>query len=272
MSRMAPYDSSASNRLPLPFADAAADAADCYAREAALRDTTIALTQANRELEQFTHIAAHDLQEPLRLMTSFTELFARRYHHLVDDTGQQYLHYALNGARQMKALIADLLEYTQISSEISPFEVVPLNEPAQQAARFVEALRVDGGSTIEWQVNLPSVRGHAPHLQLVFYHLLRNALLFRTERAPLIKVEATRVADAWRIGIHDNGPGITPEYHARVFMVFQRLTRDRVHPGTGIGLALCKKIVEMHGGRIWLESNARGGTSVLFTLADASGI
>ncbi len=256
--------------LPLPLTDAAADAAACCAREAALRDTTIALTRANRELEQFTRIAAHDLQEPLRLMTSFTELFARRYQHLVDDTGQQYLHYALNGARQMKALIADLLEYTQISSEFCPFEAVPLDECAQQAARCVEALRADCGGAIEWQTRLPIVRGHAPHLQLVFYHLLRNALLFRAGHAPLVKVEASRLTDAWRIGIHDNGPGITPEYHARVFMVFQRLTRDRTHPGTGIGLALCKKIVEMHDGRIWIESNALGGTSVLFTLPDTS--
>jgi light-regulated signal transduction histidine kinase (bacteriophytochrome) len=267
---MAPYDSSASMRLPLPLTDAVADAAHSHAREATLRDTAIALTRANRELEQFTYIAAHDLQEPLRLMTSFTELFARRYQHLVDDTGQQYLQYALNGARQMKALIADLLEYTQISSEILPFEAVPLDECAQQAARFLEALRANCGGALEWQTKLPTVRGHAPHLQLVFYHLLRNALLFRAAHAPQINVEAIRLTDAWRIGIHDNGLGITPEYHARVFMVFQRLTRDRAHPGTGIGLALCKKIVEMHGGRIWLESNTLGGTSVLFTLPDSS--
>lgn len=242
---------------------------DCHAREAALHDLTIALTRANRELEQFTAVAAHDLQEPLRLMTSFTELFARRYQHVVDETGQQYLHYALTGARQMKALIADLLQYTRISSELDPHQPVALTEPAHQAARTLESLLADCAGCIEWHP-LPVVHANPAHMQLLFYHLLRNALLYRRDEhsRPSVRVAAARTTDAWQIAIHDNGPGIAPEYRDRVFMIFQRLTRDRGQAGTGIGLALCKRIVEMHGGRIWLESNAEGGTSVLFTLPD----
>lgn len=265
---MAPYDSSTARSLA---DDRRAAADDCCAREAALRDLTIALTRANQELEQFTSVAAHDLQEPLRLMTSFTELFARRYQHLIDETGQQYLHFALSGARQMKALIADLLQYTRISSELDPFEPVALAEPAQQAARSLETLLADCVGCIEWHA-LPVVHANSAHMQLVFYHLLRNALLYRRaeDARPRVRIDAKRQPDGWLIGIHDDGPGITPEYHARVFMIFQRLTRDRAQPGTGIGLALCKKIVEMHGGRIWLDSNAAGGTSVAFTIPDRS--
>jgi len=266
---MAPYDSTstaAQHRGPVP-SDATAES---FAREAALRDQTIALVRANRELEQFTAVAAHDLQEPLRLMTSFTELFARRYHHLVDDTGQQYLDYALAGARQMKALIADLLHYTHISNELGPFDSVALVEPAQQAARTLEALLSDCAGCIEWH-ELPVVQANPAHMQLVFYHLLRNAFLYRRtgDLCPKVRVDARSVQGHWQVGIHDNGLGIAPEFHSRVFMVFQRLTRDRAQPGTGMGLALCKKIVEMHGGRIWLETNAAGGTSVIFTVPEA---
>lgn len=265
---MAPYDG-ASQQMDTATASPSA-APDCEAREAALQAFAAELTRANRDLEQFAYVAAHDLQEPLRLMLSFTELFARRYHGLVDDTGQQYLHYALSGARQMKALITDLLEYTRVCNDLAPFTPTALDELAGVVKSTLQAALEDCGGRIEWEP-LPHLHAHRQQLQQLLYILARNSICYRAPNtAPHIQLSAVRLPSAWQLGVHDNGPGIPTEYCERVFMIFQRLTRDRAQPGTGMGLAMAKKIVELHGGQIWIEPGTDAGTSVLFTIPDAT--
>lgn len=263
---MPPYDIQPSHDLPATPETMTPGEAHCCTREALLHDRALALSRANRELEQFAYTAAHDLQEPLRLMLSFTELFARRYGHLVDETGQQYLHFAVSGARQMKALVGDLIEYTRVASDTAPHRRVAMDDIARHVRTTLSGLVTDTEAVIELGP-LPDVEGNPEHLELVLFHLVRNALRYRQPGVPPhIAVNARRVPSGWEFGVHDNGPGISPEYRERVFQVFQRLTRDRAQPGTGMGLALCQRIVELHAGRIRAESNAAGGTSVFFTL------
>ena len=266
---MVPYDS-AYPSSKTGQDDRYADDKACCPREAEVRALTAALDRNNRELEHFTYVAAHDLLEPLRLMTSFTELFARRYQDLVDEDGQEYLRYALTGARQMKAMLGDLLEFTRISTEALPAAPVALEQTAAQALRSLAPLIEDTAGHIECG-DLPIIYGRAPHLGQVFYHFFRNSLIYRNNsNNPWIRVEAARIANAWQINVIDNGLGIVPDHRMKVFVIFQRLTRDRAKPGTGIGLALCKKIIEMHGGQIWLSPGIAGGTTVSFTLPDGT--
>lgn len=262
---MVPYDS-AVRQIESGSAERVVTEADCAAREAALAQVAAELRRANQDLEQFAYIAAHDLQEPLRLMTSFMELFARRYGDVVDSTGQQYLHYALSGSRQMKALINDLLEYSRICNDLSSIAPVAMADVAHEVETTLQAALVDCDGELQIEP-LPVVVGRRRQLKQLVYNLVRNALNYRAaERAPRIRLSATPVGTHWQFAVEDNGRGIAPEYHERVFMIFQRLTRDRAQPGTGMGLAICKKIVDTHRGRIWIESSATGGTRVLFTL------
>jgi len=259
---MAPYDSRSlalAPALPIAIVPAQAD-------EATLREMTSELQRANQALEQLVYVAAHDLQEPLRMMASFTELFARRYHDVVDETGQQYLQYARNGAQQMKALINDLVEYSHICNDESPSTLVALSKVAEDAEYALRGLLSDSNATLEIG-SLPEVKGNPRQLRQVFYNLLRNCILYRDERRPLeITVKAQRATGGWQIEVRDNGLGIPAQYHERVAMIFQRLPRDRAVPGTGMGLPICKKVIELHDGRMWLESNQVHGTRVLFTL------
>jgi light-regulated signal transduction histidine kinase (bacteriophytochrome) len=269
--RMPPYDTVFPTFEAAVVPPAAPRADDAATREAALRAFAAELRRANQDLEQFAYTAAHDLQEPLRLMTSFTELFVRRYAEVVDDTGREYLHYALSGARQMKALLNDLLDYTRVCNDLSPFESVSLNAVAAEVEELLRALLEDCVGTLTWG-DLPTVRGNRRQLLQVFYNLVRNAINYRAAgRRASIELRAARLPSAWQIDVADNGQGIAPAYRERVFMIFQRLPRDRTLPGTGMGLAVCKKIVDHHGGRIWADPNEAGGTTIRFTLPDDAG-
>lgn len=225
------------------------------------------LERSNRDLEQFAYVASHDLQEPLRKVASFCQLLKRRYGDRLDERGEQYIEFAVDGAQRMQQLINDLLAFSRVGRTTDSFEPVALGDVAAAALGQLERARAEAGGEIVVG-DLPVVRGDPALLRQLLVNLLGNALKFRRAGvAPVVRVDARRAAQTWEITVTDNGIGIEPEYADKVFVIFQRLHgRDR-YPGTGIGLALAKKIVEFHGGRIRIDHPPDGpGTVVRFTL------
>ncbi|WP_308121698.1 sensor histidine kinase [Actinotalea ferrariae] len=228
------------------------------------------LRRSNRDLEQFAYVASHDLQEPLRKIASFTQLLAKRYEGQLDERADQYIAFAVDGAKRMQRLINDLLGFSRvgrIGGELSDVDLdAVLDQVRSDLDRVVEET---GGEVVS--DGLPAVRGELPLLVQLVANLVGNALKFRhPDRAPRVRLEARRTGDQWELACHDNGIGIDPQYAERVFVIFQRLHAKEVYEGTGIGLALCKKIVEYHGGQIWIDPEpADGGTTIRWTLPAA---
>ena len=224
------------------------------------------LTRSNRDLEQFAYVASHDLQEPLRKVASFCQLLQRRYQGKLDDRADQYIGFAVDGAQRMQRLINDLLAFSRIGRLKTGFVDVDLNKVLADAAAQAETWRVETGAEIIID-DMPTVRGEEPLLTALFSNLINNAIKFRHEdRPPVIRVSATRVDDEYEITCQDNGIGIAPEFADKVFVIFQRLHTKEAYPGTGIGLAIAKKIVEYHGGRIWIDPDRAEGTLFRLTL------
>jgi signal transduction histidine kinase len=226
------------------------------------------LERSNRDLEQFAYVASHDLQEPLRKVSSFCQLLQRRYGAQLDERADQYIEFAVDGALRMQRLINDLLAFSRVGRTTSEFEPVDLREIALAAAAQLEIQRdeQDGRLVV---ADLPRVRGDAVLLRQLLFNLFGNGLKFRRpDVAPVVSIEAARAGDSWEFAVADNGIGIEPEYAEKIFVIFQRLHGREVYGGTGIGLALVKKIVEFHGGRVWLDTGPRGepGTVIRFTL------
>lgn len=226
------------------------------------------LQRSNAELEQFAYVASHDLQEPLRKVASFCQLLEKRYKGQLDERADQYIEFAVDGAKRMQQLINDLLAFSRVGRFSSgEHAVVALDDVMQHALGSLGAAIEETGAEIVVQEPLPQVRGEASLLAGVFQNLIGNALKFRDEeRPPRIEVGAERDGGEWRFTVTDNGIGIEPDYAERIFMIFQRLHPKDVYAGTGIGLAMCRKIIEYHGGRIWLDTEAREGTTFRFTL------
>ena len=225
------------------------------------------LTRSNAELEQFAYVASHDLQEPLRKVASFCQLIEQRYEDQLDERGKQYIAFAVDGAKRMQQLINDLLAFSRVGRGAREQPVVAGDDVLAQAlASLGEAIEV-GGAQIE-AGPLPAVRGEPALLSAVFQNLIGNALKFHRDGGPAhVWVSAERHGDEWVFTCADDGIGIEPEYAERIFMIFQRLHPKDAYAGTGIGLAMCRKIVEYHGGRIWLDTAAPGGrTTFRFTL------
>jgi light-regulated signal transduction histidine kinase (bacteriophytochrome) len=224
------------------------------------------LERSNRDLEQFAYVASHDLQEPLRKVSSFCQLLQRRYGGQLDERADQYIGFAVDGAQRMQQLINDLLAFSRVGRTTEGFEAVDLNAVAAAAAAQLETTRTEVEGTIELG-DLPVVSGDRALLRQLVINLLGNGLKFRRpDVPPVVRVQASREGPDWQIEVVDNGIGIEPEYADKVFVIFQRLhTRDS-YTGTGIGLALAKKIVEFHGGRIGIVPTAGPGTTVRFTL------
>lgn len=219
-----------------------------------------ALERSNRELERFAYVASHDLQEPLRMISSYTELLQRRYGDQLDEKADKYIEYAADGARRMQTMIAGLLEYSRISQLDEDVEVVDLDEVMATVRRDLSIALEDAGGTLDVQP-LPAVRGDRDRLAQVFRNLVSNAIKFRGDAPPRIRVTCERADGRWRIAVRDNGIGIDPEYFEQIFVVFKRLNPRRMYGGAGIGLALCRKIVEHHGGAMSVESEpGRGST------------
>ncbi len=232
---------------------------------ATLDAASVELQRSNSELEQFAYVASHDLQEPLRKVASFCQLLQRRYGGKLDDRADQYIEFAVDGAKRMQGLINDLLAFSRVGRITRERTMVDLGEVVRQLVdSFSERIEETNATVVA--ENLPSVRGEATLLSAVFQNLMSNALKFRGPADPIITIEAERDGDMWKFSVHDNGIGIEPEYADRIFVIFQRLHPKDAYPGTGIGLAMCRKIVEYHGGTIWLKTDVDAGTTFEFTL------
>jgi PAS domain S-box-containing protein len=224
------------------------------------------LQRSNAELEQFAYVASHDLQEPLRMVSSYTQLLGRRYGDKFDGDAKEFMHYIVDGAARMKQLIEDLLAYSRVGTKGKEFKPLSVEAALQRAITNLRAAIEESGAAITWDP-LPTVEGDEMQLAQVFQNLMGNALKFRGARPPRIHVGATQDNGAWQLTVADNGIGIEPQYFERIFMLFQRLHTMGEYPGTGIGLAICKKVVERHGGRIWVSSTPGEGSQFHFTLA-----
>jgi len=241
---------------------------ELYERALELGDARTALERSNQELEQFAYVASHDLQEPLRMVASYCQLLERRYSSALDDEAREFIGYAVDGATRMQALINDLLTYSRVGRQDSPLAPTETRRIVDFAlANLSQAIEETGAEVVVGR--LPSVMADASQLTRLFQNLIGNAIKFRGDRTPEIHVDSSPDGEAARFSIRDNGIGIDPKHADRVFAIFQRLHSRQEYPGTGIGLAVCKRIVERHGGRIWLESEPGAGTTFLFTLPAA---
>ncbi|HYI81142.1 MAG TPA: ATP-binding protein [Thermoleophilaceae bacterium] len=223
------------------------------------------LARSNAELEQFAYVASHDLQEPLRKVASFCQLLEQRYKGQLDDRADQYIDFAVDGAKRMQQLINDLLAFSRVGRMGDGSAPVDLGESARRALANLDATVVESHAKVQIG-SLPTVSGESSLLTALFQNLIANALKFRGDAPPEIRIQAKRDGDEWLFTCSDNGIGIGPEYAERVFVIFQRLHGKDEYAGTGIGLAMCRKIVEHHGGRIWLDPDAGPGTTFRFTL------
>jgi signal transduction histidine kinase len=231
----------------------------------ALAQHAAGLQRSNAELEQFAYVASHDLQEPLRKVTSFCQLLQRRYGGQLDERADQYIDFAVDGAKRMQVLINDLLAFSRAGRSAEELGPVACDAALATATANLSTQIAEAGAVIE-AGPLPVVRGQLTLMSVVFQNLLGNALKFTGERPPRIVVTAERDGAFWSFSVTDNGIGIEPQYADRVFLIFQRLHERAAYPGTGIGLAMCRKIIEYFGGRIWLDTAVADGACFRFTV------
>ena len=223
------------------------------------------LQRSNAELEQFAYVASHDLQEPLRMVSSYTQLLGKRYGERFDGDAKEFMHYIVDGAARMKQLIEDLLAYSRVGTKGKEFKPVSVEAPLKKAITNLHAAIAESSAAVTWDP-LPTVDADEVQLAQLFQNLMGNALKFRGAAVPRLHVSAADQDGDWHITVADNGIGIEPQYYERIFMLFQRLHTMGEYPGTGIGLAICKKVVERHGGRIWVTSTPGEGSQFQFTL------
>jgi signal transduction histidine kinase len=242
-----------------------AELAELSAARAELWQQAVELARSNADLEQFAYVASHDLQEPLRKVYGFCQLLERRYGDQLDDRAKEYIWYAADGAKRMQALINDLLAFSRAGRTTEAFRPVDLNRVVAEALDAFDDAIVASGATVT-VADLPEVDGDAGLLGAVFQNLLGNAVKFRSDQPPRVDVTASCQNDEWTIKVSDNGIGVDPLYADQIFTLFGRLHHKSDYAGTGIGLALSKKIVEFHGGRIWLETTDEQGATFAFTL------
>jgi PAS domain S-box-containing protein len=233
--------------------------------EAQLQRTLADLECSNNDLQQFASVASHDLQEPLRMISSYTQLLAQRFDGQLDDKAKKYINYVVDGAIRMKSLIDDLLAYSRVDTQDEPQEQTDSRSALDEAIRNLAAM-IEEYRPIITNDDLPTVRADALQLALVFQNLIANAIKFRGDDPPRVHVSAEDHQGEWVFSVRDNGIGIEPQHSERVFVIFQRLHTREEYPGTGIGLAVCKRIVERHGGKIWFESELGSGATFFFTL------
>jgi len=223
------------------------------------------LTRSNAELEQFSYVASHDLQAPLSTIAGYAQLLEKRCHNQLDAQGNKFIRNIVNSCGRMQALIDDLLEYSRVGRSEKPFDLIDCNLVFEDACANLQlAIRQDQASVTRG--DLPRVRGDSFQLLQLFQNLIGNAIKYRSSEAPMVCVSASRQGDSWVFSVQDNGIGIAEQYHPRIFQLFQRLHSQKQYSGTGIGLAICQRIVDRHGGRLWVESEPNRGSTFYFSI------
>ncbi|HWT83276.1 MAG TPA: ATP-binding protein, partial [Candidatus Methylomirabilis sp.] len=248
-------------------------ASDTTARkraEESLQQTLAELERSNQELEQFAYVASHDLQEPLRMVSSFTQLLASRYQDRLDQQAKEFIAFAVDGATRMQRLIQDLLAYSRVTKRGADLAPTDAQAALREALTNLQTAIHEGGAVVTYDA-LPMVLADATQLTQVFQNLVGNAIKFHGDAPPRVRVSATLDGDDWVFAVADNGIGIDPQYFDRIFVIFQRLHPRERYPGTGIGLPLCQRIVQRHGGRLWVESTPGQGATFYFTLKRQKG-
>jgi signal transduction histidine kinase len=223
------------------------------------------LARSNADLEQFAYVASHDLQEPLRMVTAYTQLLSERYRGKLDENADKFLGYASEGAMRMQVLIHDLLAFSRIGRNGFTSGSVDCNAVMQEVLQALASAIQESGAVVT-NAALPAVWADRTHVAQVLQNLIGNAIKFRGKEPPVVSVQAEKADQQWRFSVSDNGIGIAPEYAENVFVVFQRLHARTEYPGNGIGLAICKKIIEHYHGKIWVESEDGSGSTFKFTM------
>ena len=234
-------------------------------RTAELEKMTNELRRSNAELQQFAYVASHDLQEPLHVIKGFLNLFEKRYKDKLDEKGREFIGFTIDGAKRMQDLIRDLLEYSRVGHKGKEFKPTECSVILERVLFNLKAAIEGSGAQVTYN-NLPTIMADATQFTSLFQNLIGNAIKFHGAEAPKVHISAERKGDEWLFSVSDNGIGIDPKFIDRIFVVFHRLHTRNEYPGTGIGLALCKKIVEHHGGHIWVESELQKGSTFHFTL------
>jgi light-regulated signal transduction histidine kinase (bacteriophytochrome) len=224
------------------------------------------MAASNKDLEEFAYIASHDLQEPLRMVSSFLQLLEKKYNHQLDEKGLQYIKFAVDGAARMRQIILDLLEYSRVGKGKQLAEPINMNKLLEDVVQLNSVAIKESNATVEWN-QLPDISCVKLSIQQLFQNLISNALKYHQPGInPVIKINATEIEHYWQIEVADNGIGIDPAFHDKIFVVFQRLHGKGKYAGNGIGLSICKKIIEREGGKIWVTSEPGKGSIFFFTI------
>jgi len=223
------------------------------------------LARSNKELEQFAYVASHDLQEPLRMITGYTNLLSKRYKGKLDDEADEFIGFAVDGANRMRVLINDLLTYSRVGMQRKEFAPTDCELILGQTLAGLQVVIQESAARVTHDP-LPTVMANDVQLGQLFQNLIGNALKYHNGDAPAVHIGCQRRDNDWLLSICDNGIGIDPRFAEKIFLIFQRLHNREQYPGTGIGLAVCKRIVERHGGKIWVESAPGKGATFYFTL------
>ncbi|HEX2867456.1 MAG TPA: PAS domain S-box protein [Ignavibacteriales bacterium] len=233
--------------------------------EARLQEVMKELERSNKELEQFAYVSSHDMKEPLRMISSYLQLLSKNYSDKLDENARDYIGYAVDGALRMSALINDLLAYSRVSSKKREFTSVDLSEVVEDVLGDLEVLIIESKAVVTYN-ELPTINADVLQMKQLFQNLIQNALKFRKSEGVKVDISSERAESQWVIKVKDNGMGIDPQFYERIFIIFQRLHGREKYSGTGIGLAICRRIVENHGGRIWVESEEGKGSTFYFTI------
>jgi len=238
--------------------------------EERLKQITDEMQRSNTELEQFAYVISHDLQEPLRMVSSYTQLLAKRYSNKLDADADEFIAYAVNGAKRMQTLLHDLLDYSRVGTRGKPFSLVNCEHIVEQAMANLKIAIEECGASVSYDV-LPTIMGDEGQLVRLFQNLISNAIKFRREEAPQVNISAQRRNNTVTFSVKDNGIGIDPQHSQSIFEIFRRLHTSEEYQGTGMGLAICKKIVERHGGHISVQSQPGQGSTFYFSVDMAGG-
>jgi light-regulated signal transduction histidine kinase (bacteriophytochrome) len=235
-----------------------------------VEERTAELARSNADLQQFAYVASHDLQEPLRMVSSYLQLIEQRYKDKLDADGTEFMGYAVDGANRMQMMIQDLLIFSRVESRGASFQLVNCEAVLEQALANLQ-VAIEENRAVITHDPLPAVMADATQIVQLFQNLIGNAIKFRRQEPPQVHISAQAKGKEWEFSVRDNGIGIDPQYAERIFVIFQRLHNKAEYAGSGIGLAVCKRIVERHGGRIWVESLLGQGATFYFTIPKKGG-